>query len=101
MAAPPQLRHVVLQCSTVNYIDASALDRLEAIEHRLRAAGVALHLSEVKGPVMDRLQKTDFLRRLSGQVFLPHHQAVAVLTPSLLKVHPSAPFGDTQILSTH
>lgn len=88
-AAQPELRHVVLQCSAVNDIDASALESLEAIEHRLRDAGISLHLSEVKGPVMDHLQRTDFLARLSGQVFLTHYQAVATLTPEVLGM-PSA-----------
>ena len=84
VAAQPALRHVVLQCSAVNAIDASALESLEAIEHRLRDAGITLHLSEVKGPVMDRLRRTDFLRQLRGQVFLTHYQAVAALTPEVL-----------------
>ena len=84
VASYPQLQHLVLQCSAINHIDASALESLEAIEHRLRDAGVRLHLSEVKGPVMDRLQRTDFLRSLSGQVFLTHYQAVAALTPEVL-----------------
>ncbi|MGV8823065.1 SulP family inorganic anion transporter [Methylibium petroleiphilum] len=83
-AAQPALRHVVLQCSAINNIDASALESLETIEHRLRDAGIALHLSEVKGPVMDRLRTTEFLRHLSGQVFLTHFQAVAALTPDVL-----------------
>jgi sulfate permease, SulP family len=84
VAAQPALRHVVLQCSAINDIDASALESLEAIEHRLRDAGITLHLSEVKGPVMDRLQATDLLRRLSGEVYLTHYQAVAALTPEVL-----------------
>jgi SulP family sulfate permease len=84
VASHPQLQHLVLQCSAINDIDASALESLEAIDQRLRAAGIALHLSEVKGPVMDRLQRTDFLRSLSGQVFLTHYQAVAMLTPEVL-----------------
>lgn len=84
VAANPQLEHVVLQCSAINDIDASALESLEAIEQRLRDAGIALHLSEVKGPVMDRLQRTEFIGRLSGRVFLTHYQAVAALTPELL-----------------
>jgi SulP family sulfate permease len=79
VASHPQVRHVVLQCSAINAIDASALDSLRAINDRLRAAGVRLHLSEVKGPVMDRLQRSDLLQRLSGQVFLTHHQAVQTL----------------------
>ena len=84
VATQPALRHVVLQCSAINDIDASALESLEAIEKRLQEAGIALHLSEVKGPVMDRLQRTDFLHHLSGQVFLTHYQAVATLTPEVL-----------------
>ena len=79
VASRPALRHVVLQCSAINHIDASALESLEAIDQRLRQAGMALHLSEVKGPVMDRLQRTDFLQHLSGRVFLTHHQAVQAL----------------------
>lgn len=84
-AASPQLRHVVLQCSAINDIDASALESLEAIERRLHDAGITLHLSEVKGPVMDRLGRTGFLRQLRGQVFLTHYQAVAALAPEVLE----------------
>jgi SulP family sulfate permease len=79
------LRHVVLQCVAINSIDASALESLEAISQRLRDAGIALHLSEVKGFVMDRLQSTDLLRHLTGQVFLTHYQAVAALTPEVVQ----------------
>ena len=81
VARHPELRHVVLQCSAINAIDASALESLEAIDHRLKEAGLLLHLTEVKGPVMDRLQATDFLDRLSGEVYLTQYQAIAVLTP--------------------
>ena len=79
VAEQPALRHVVLQCSAINHIDASALESLEAVAHRLRDAGVLLHLSEVKGPVMDRLKTTDFLRQLRGRVYLTHFQAVSDL----------------------
>ena len=78
------LVHVILQCSAINDIDASALESLEAIDLRLRGAGVWLHLSEVKGPVMDRLRKTEFLNGLSGQVFLSHYQAIVELAPELI-----------------
>jgi SulP family sulfate permease len=74
------VRHVVLQCSAVNDIDASALESLETINARLQASGVQLHLSEVKGPVHDRLQRSHLLTELSGQVFLTHHQAVQALS---------------------
>jgi SulP family sulfate permease len=84
MATMPTLQHVVLLCSAINDIDASALESLELIEARLLSAGIALHLSEVKGPVMDRLKHTHFLQHLSGQVFLTHYQAIQALSPSVI-----------------
>ena len=83
VAEHPQAQHIVLQCSAVNDIDASALESLEAIDRRLRDSGIAFHLSEVKGPVMDRLKDTHFLRDLSGRVFLSHYQAVHELAPEI------------------
>ncbi len=85
VADMPQLEHLVLQCSAINSIDASALETLEAIEQRLKLSGIALHLSEVKGPVMDRLHATEFIRHLSGKVFLTHYQAVNSLVPELIQ----------------
>lgn len=78
----PQIRHVVIMCSAVNFIDASALESLEHIDNRLRDAGLMLHLSEVKGPVLDRLQRSDFLSHLSGQVFLSQYEADQALAVS-------------------
>ena len=84
VAAQPDLRDVVLMCPAVNEIDASALESLEAINERLAQLGVGFHLSEVKGPVMDRLQKTQFLDHLTGEVFLSHYQAVQTLAPEII-----------------
>ncbi|MEP5152826.1 sulfate permease [Planktotalea sp.] len=71
----PEIRDVILMCSAVNSIDASALESLHHINLRLKDAGVLLHLSEVKGPVMDRLKRSPFLTELSGQVFLSQFEA--------------------------
>jgi SulP family sulfate permease len=71
-----RVEHVVLMCSAVNEIDLSALESLEAINERLQSAGVKLHLSEVKGPVMDRLKRSHLLDHLSGQIFLSQMDAV-------------------------
>ncbi|MDH3264575.1 MAG: SulP family inorganic anion transporter, partial [Paracoccaceae bacterium] len=73
------VKHVVLMCSAVNAIDMSALESLEAINQRLRDMGMKLHLSEVKGPVMDALQRTHFLADLTGRVFLSQYDAAAAL----------------------
>ena len=70
------LEHVVLMCCAINEIDISALEVLEAINERLKEAGIQLHLSEVKGPVMDALERSDFLQHLKGKVFLTQYQAI-------------------------
>ena len=75
VAERSELAHLVLMCSAVNHVDASALESLEAINRRLADAGVAFHLSEVKGPVMDRLERSDLLPALTGRVFLSQHDA--------------------------
>jgi SulP family sulfate permease len=79
IAARPGVRHLVLMCSGVNLIDASALDTLEALSERLHSAGLQLHLAEVKGPVMDRLNRSDFFQRFAGQVFVSQYQALRAL----------------------
>ncbi|MCX7593978.1 MAG: SulP family inorganic anion transporter, partial [Fischerella sp.] len=76
----PELEHLVLVCSAINFIDASALETLQNLMDELKQAGVNFYLAEVKGPVMDRLNKTDFLDRLGrDRVFLSTHQAMQVL----------------------
>jgi SulP family sulfate permease len=72
---------LVLMCSAVNEIDMSALESLEAINLRLRDMGVRLHLSEVKGPVTDKLKTTHFLDDLTGEVFLSQYAAWMALVP--------------------
>jgi sulfate permease, SulP family len=84
----PQIRHVVLLCSAVNQIDASALDSLESLNQRLGDAGVTLHLSEVKGPVMDRLRRSPFPKHLHGRIFLTHFDALRALDPASLAPPP-------------
>ena len=79
VAADKAVRHVILQCSAINAIDFSALESLETINARLREMGVQLHLSEVKGPVMDRLKRAHFLSELTGEVFLSQYEAVRAL----------------------
>ena len=72
----PELEHVILMCTAVNRIDLSALETLERINQNLQALGISLHLSEVKGPIMDSLATTGFLNSLTGNNYLSHNQAV-------------------------
>lgn len=75
VALHPSLQHLILMCSAVNAIDASALESVEAINLRLKDGAIDLHLSEVKGPVMDALKRSHFLHELSGKVWLSQHEA--------------------------
>ena len=72
--------HVVLVMSAVSLIDTTGLYALTEINRSLRAQAIKLHLTEVKGPVMDRLQQSELLgKELSGQVFLSTVQAFRCL----------------------
>ena len=83
VAANPNIHHVIIECAAVNNIDSSALESLEAINHRLRDGGITFHLSEVKGPVMDRLKRSQFLEELTGEVHLTQYDAVSSINPDL------------------
>jgi SulP family sulfate permease len=97
LAEAPALRHVILQCSAINYIDASALESLEAINQRLKEAGVAFHLSEVKGPVMDQLAHCNLLQDLTGRVFLTQFDAMLHLAPESTRACLASPRADTAL----
>ena len=57
---------------------------VDAAVQTLRDSGITLHFSEIKGPLMDKLLRTDFLKNLQGQVFASSFQAVRTLAPELL-----------------
>jgi SulP family sulfate permease len=69
-------QRVVLLMSPVNRIDFSGLEALHALHETLAARGVRLDLSEVKGPVLDRLRRGRWSAWFRGKVFLSHHQAM-------------------------
>ncbi|MHC4279536.1 MAG: SulP family inorganic anion transporter [Planctomycetota bacterium] len=85
VAANPDILHVILECPAVNDIDISALESLESINTRLRDGGITFHLSEVKGPVMDRLERSHFLEELTGKVHLTQYDAVSSINPDLAR----------------
>lgn len=76
VAENKKIKSVILACPAINEIDGSALETLEAINQHLRESGITMNLSEVKGPVMDRLKRSHFLDTLSGKVYLTHNEAV-------------------------
>ena len=82
----PQIQHVVINCSSISNIDLSAVEMLEDLNRELLQLGIQLHLSEVKSPVMDRLNSSRLINMLSGKIFLSHYQAIQTLSPEIL--HP-------------
>lgn len=81
VADQPDVEHLVLIMSAVNFIDTSALETLGTLTERLSDAGVTLHLAEVKGPVMDRLKHVDFEKTLGiGNIYLSTHAAISDLS---------------------
>lgn len=72
----PEVEHVILMGSGINHIDASGVEMLEQLNQLLGEQSIQLHLSEIKGPVLDRLKLSPLLPQLSGQLFLTQHQAM-------------------------
>jgi len=79
VAKQPNVEHVILMFTAVNAVDLSALETLAKINDTLSELGISLHLSEVKGPIMDRLEQTEFFRALSGNCYLSQNRAVEAL----------------------
>ncbi|HIG65010.1 MAG TPA: sulfate permease [Methyloprofundus sp.] len=75
------LKHIVLIFSSVSYIDSTAFEALENLIQALHNKHILLHLAEVKGPVLDKLQQTNFLDQLNpGEVFFQTVDAVDSLS---------------------
>lgn len=76
----PDIKHIVLIFTSISDIDTTALEELESLNHTLQAAKITLHISEAKGPVLDKLEKTDFLKQLQpGKAFFHTEDAVREL----------------------
>ena len=80
VADNPKIKHFVLVGSSINMIDASALETLEALRLHLKDSGVTMHLASIKSTILRRMRATDFLDNLTpGKVFLSPHDAVVTL----------------------
>jgi len=75
----PDTREVLLILSAVNHIDSTGLDMLSELTEGLADRDIRLHLAEVKGPVMDHLQDTDWINEQVGEVFPSTHIAFNTL----------------------
>lgn len=75
----PDTRELVLILSSVSRIDGTALERLQQINKDLKSRHIRLNLSEVKGPVLDRLSRSKLLEHLTGRIFLSSYIAELAL----------------------
>ncbi|MGL5508765.1 MAG: SulP family inorganic anion transporter, partial [Microcoleaceae cyanobacterium] len=67
----PEVKNLILVCSAVNVIDGSALETLQNCIEELKIMGVEFYMSEVKGPVMDKLELIGFVEKLGrDRIFL-------------------------------
>jgi len=81
VANSPEMTDLVLMCTAVNRIDASALSSLEEINKRLKSAAINLHFSDMQSRVKERLFRSNFMDQLTGQIFLSQHEAMEELEP--------------------
>jgi len=77
----PEMTDLVLMCTAVNRIDASALSSLEEINKRLKRTDIRLHFSDMQSRVKERLYRSDLITNLSGEIFLSQHEAMEALEP--------------------
>ncbi|RXZ43975.1 SulP family inorganic anion transporter [Crenobacter cavernae] len=75
LAELPNTRRLVLSMSGVNRVDASTVEWLLRFDAMLGARGVALWLTEVKGPVHDVLARAGALEGFDGRLFLSNQRA--------------------------
>ncbi len=81
IASSPEMKDLILMCTAVSHIDASALSSLHEVNKRLKRVGVTLHFSDMQSRVKERLFRSNFLQSLTGQIFLSQHDAMEELRP--------------------
>ncbi len=80
IADRPEVKDFVLICTAVNFIDASAVETLEALQVQLADAGVTFHLAAVKGPVLDQLRQSEFWEHFDeAHLHFTTHEAMQAL----------------------
>jgi SulP family sulfate permease len=74
------IQHLILIFSSVSDIDMTALEALEQLSQKLKNRKITLNISQAKGFVLDKLQKSDFFKHLNGMLFLDTQEAITKLT---------------------
>ena len=69
--SPTPVRRIVVAAEPVTSVDVTSADMLAELERTLRAAGIELHLAEMKDPVKDKLKRFELLEHFGPGVFHP------------------------------
>lgn len=77
----PQVRSVILDASAITDIDTSGVHALADLDADLRAAGIALHLTTVRGPIRDALARAEIWGRFDGRVHASVGTACQTICP--------------------
>lgn len=77
----PNVKHIVLIFTSVSDIDMTAIEALEQLNHSLKSIGITLNFAEVKGFLLDKLQKSELFSHLNGQMFFDAEDAITKLNP--------------------
>jgi sulfate permease, SulP family len=80
VAKNQEIKNLLLVCSAINSIDGSALETLKSLIIDLKMRKVDFYMSEVKGPVMDKLIHIGFVEELGKErIFLTTDEAMIAL----------------------
>ncbi len=96
----PALKHLVIDCESVNYMDGTALDALSDFLEDIRKRGINLVLVNAKAPVEEVMRRSGFLEKLGKKNLMPSKgYAVGELFKSIdheycAKVCPHAVFNE-------
>jgi SulP family sulfate permease len=65
----------------VSDIDMTAIEALEQLNNSLKNIGITLNFAEIKGFLLDKLQRSDLFTHLNGQLFFDAEEAITKLNP--------------------
>jgi SulP family sulfate permease len=65
--------------SSINRIDSTGAEMIARLSRNLAVAGIKVHLSDIKGPVLQQLESAGVTRELTGQIFFSAEQGLRSL----------------------
>ena len=80
----PELKHVLVKSSGINYIDASGVEMLGNLADRFRESGITLNFSGFKSQVQDVLDRTGLAEKIGrDHIFPSDGEALSYLNQTL------------------